>query len=307
MKTERLLSIVIYLLNHDTVSAAKLAERFAVSRRTILRDMEQLSLARIPIQSHPGARGGYAIMKGYKIDAQLMNADDQASILTALQGFLTAYDHTRYQGTLEKLASLLPKQPNQHVFLDLGASGENAAIQAKLKALESAIADKKVVQMTYVNAWGGETHRLVEPIALNYRWYSWYLLAYCQTKQDYRVFKLVRISDHETTPIAFTKEHGDPAPLLAAAFEDHGRKALAITLLCRASIRVQVCEYLKGTIINTLENGDFIMQLEVLEEERMWFAVLLSFGDQIVVLEPRALKNRIIETAENILTRYKEH
>lgn len=61
MKTDRLLSIVIYLLNHDTVSAKKLVERFEVSKRTIFRDTEQISLAGIPIKSTPGVNGGYSI------------------------------------------------------------------------------------------------------------------------------------------------------------------------------------------------------------------------------------------------------
>jgi predicted DNA-binding transcriptional regulator YafY len=306
MKTERLLSIVIYLLNHDTVRAAKLAERFEVSKRTILRDMEQISLAGIPIQSLSGANGGYSIMEGYKIDGQLINAEDQSSILTALKGFLTAYDNNRYHGVLEKLSSILPNQKSQPIFLDFGASGENAETQSKLKNLEKVVSDKKAVQISYVNARGESSSRVVEPIALNYRWYAWYLLAFCQTKQDYRVFKVARIRQLETTGQSFSKEHGDPAVLLEQAFQGIGRRELPITLLCKAAVRVQVCEYLAGEIVKTLENGDFIMRLHVLEDERMWFAMLLSFGNNVTVLEPEELKNRLIETAENIFTLYKE-
>jgi predicted DNA-binding transcriptional regulator YafY len=306
MKTDRLLSIVIYLLSHDTVSAAKLAERFEVSRRTILRDMEQISLAGIPIQSLPGANGGYSIMEGYKIDGRLINTEDQSSILTALKGFLTAYDNSRYSGVLEKLSSILPKQQNQPIFLDFGASGENDETQRKLKTLEKAASDKKVVQISYVDAGGNSSSRNVEPIALHYRWYAWYLLAFCQTKQDYRVFKLARIRQLEPTGESFSQEHGDPAVLLEQAFQGIGRRELPITLLCKAAVRVQVCEYLAGEIVKTLDNGDFIMQLHVLEEERMWFAMLLSFGDNIAVLEPDELKSRLLETAENIVSLYKE-
>jgi predicted DNA-binding transcriptional regulator YafY len=306
MKTERLLSIVIYLLNNDTVSAAKLAERFEVSKRTILRDIEQISLAGIPIKSLPGVNGGYSIMEGYKIDGQLINTEDQSSIVTALKGFLTAYDNSRYNGVLEKISSILPKQQNQHIFLDFGASGENDETQIKLKTFEKAISDKKAIQISYVNALGESSSRLVEPIALNYHWYAWYLLAYCQTKQDYRVFKLARISEYETTRTSFTKEHDDPVILLERAFQGNGRKGLDVTLLCKADIKVQICEYLGGTITKTLENGDFIMQMYVLEDERMWFAMLLSFGNNVTVLEPEELKTRLTETAKNILTLYKE-
>jgi len=306
MKTDRLLSIVIYLLNHETVSAAKLAERFEVSKRTILRDMEQISLAGIPVKSMPGVNGGYSIMEGYKLDGRLVSAEDQASIISALEGFLTAYDNKRYNDVLEKLSSILQKPQNQHIFLDFGASGENEEIQAKLRIFEKAIQDKTVVQISYVNAMGGASTRLVEPIALNYRWYAWYLLAYCQTKQDYRIFKLARVSELEPTKSAFSKDHGDPAVLLEQAFQGIGRRELIMTLLCKAEVKVQVCEYLDGYITETLENGDFIMRLHAPEDERMWFAMLLSFGDKVAVLEPDELKTRIADTAEKILSLYKK-
>jgi predicted DNA-binding transcriptional regulator YafY len=305
MKTDRLLSIVIYLLNHDTVNAAKLAERFEVSKRTILRDIEQISLAGIPIKSLPGANGGYSIMEGFKLDGRLISTEDQATMITALKGFLSSYGDKRYNATLEKISSILPKQQNQHIFLDFGASGENSEIQWKLKTLEKAIQDKNVVQISYVNALGGSSSRLVEPIALNYRWYAWYLLAYCQTKQDYRIFKLARISELESTSAAFTKQHDDPTMLLEQAFQGIGHRELNITLLCKADVRVQVCEYLDGDIAETLENGDFIMRMNALEDERMWFAMLLSFGNKVMVLEPDELRTRIDETAENILSLYK--
>ena len=305
MKIERLLSIVIYLLNHDTISAAKLAERFEVSKRTILRDIEQISLAGIPIKSLPGANGGYSIMEGFKLDGRLVSAEDQASIITALEGFLSAYDNKRYNEVLEKISSILPKQQNQHIFLDFGASGENSEVQAKLRTFEKAIKEKKVVQISYANALGSASSRLVEPIALNYRWYAWYLLAYCQTKQDYRIFKLARIGELEPTRTPFAKKHGDPAALLGQAFQGGGRRELNITLLCKADVRVQVCEYLDGDIVETLENGDFIMRMYALEDERMWFAMLLSFGNKVTVLEPDELKTRLVETAENILSLYK--
>ena len=298
MKTERLLSIVIYLLNRDTVSAAKLAERFEVSKRTILRDIEQISSAGIPIKSLSGANGGYSIMEGYKLDGHIINAEEQTSIITALKGFLSSYDNKRYNAVLEKISSVLPGTQSQHIFLDFGASGENSEIQAKLKTLEQAIKEKSVVQISYVNALGESSSRFIEPIALNYRWYAWYLLAFCQGKQEYRIFKLARISELQPTGAPFAKEHGDPADLLAQAFQGGERKESEITLLCKAETKVQICEYLDGQITETLENGDFIMRMNALEDERMWFAMLLSFGDKVTVLEPEELKIRLAKTAK---------
>ena len=244
-------------------------------------------------------------MEGCKLDGRILNAEEQASIIIALKGFLSSYDDKRYNEVLEKVSSILPRQQNQHIFLDFGASGEYNEIQGKLKTLEKAIQDKNVVRISYVNALGGASSRIVEPIALNYRWYAWYLLAYCQTKQDYRIFKLARISELEPTGEAFAQQHGDPAILLEQAFQGVGRRELHITLLCKAEAKVQICEYLDGDIVETLDNGDFIMRMYVLEDERMWFAMLLSFGDKIKVLEPEDLITRLTKAAENILSLYK--
>ena len=61
MKTDRLLAETIYLLQRGRVTSRQMAERFEVSRRTILRDMDALSLAGIPVTSLDGAGGGYQI------------------------------------------------------------------------------------------------------------------------------------------------------------------------------------------------------------------------------------------------------
>jgi len=304
VKTDRLLSIVIYLLNHDIVSAAKLAERFGVSRRTILRDVEHISLAGIPIQSLPGAKGGYAIMESYRLDKRIINDEVMTTAITALTGLLSAYGNKRYNDALEKLSSVFPQKQTQNIFLDFGASGENGVIQARLQILENAINSKKTVEITYENAIGSTSRRLIEPIALNYRWYAWYLLAYCTSKQDYRIFKVARVSKLEPTNAPFARKHQEPACLLEQAFQGSGRKSLDITIICKAEIKVPICEYLGGTIVETLENGDFIMQLNALEDERMWFAMLLSFGDKVTVLQPESLKMRLMKTAENILSLY---
>ncbi|MCL2285348.1 MAG: YafY family transcriptional regulator [Firmicutes bacterium] len=304
MKTHRLLSIVIHLLNHDTATAAQLARRFEVSKRTILRDMEQLSMAGIPIQSLPGVNGGYSIMEGYKLKGQLITPEEQASIITALKGFTSARHSKKYDEVLEKISSLLTKPQKQHIFLDFGASGENDELQQKLKFMENAIINKTALHISYVNALGVASGRLVEPVALNYRWYAWYLLAFCTVKQEYRIFKAARISRLKPTGTPFSREHKHPDILLEKTFDNGKRSGLTVALLCKSCIEVQIREYLSGNITETFENGDFIMEIYVMEDERMWFAMLLSFGNMVEVLVPAGLKARLVETAKNILSLY---
>ena len=74
MKIDRLVSIIMILLDHKRVSAQELADRFEVSLRTIYRDLEAISLAGIPITASPGVNGGYEIMPQYKADKKTFSA-----------------------------------------------------------------------------------------------------------------------------------------------------------------------------------------------------------------------------------------
>ncbi|KAB1438376.1 helix-turn-helix transcriptional regulator [Candidatus Galacturonibacter soehngenii] len=70
MKIDRLLRITIYLLNHGKTSSAVLADYFEVSQRTIMRDMDALCLAGIPVCSTTGVDGGYEIMEHLRCKAK---------------------------------------------------------------------------------------------------------------------------------------------------------------------------------------------------------------------------------------------
>ena len=72
MKIDRLLSIIVILLNKDIITARELADRFEVSIRTIYRDIETINLAGIPIVSNQGKYRGFSILENYKINHQLL-------------------------------------------------------------------------------------------------------------------------------------------------------------------------------------------------------------------------------------------
>ncbi len=68
------------------MTANELAQHFEVSRRTILRDIEILSVAGIPIYTTQGKGGGVSIMEGYVLNKSLLSEDEQNQIILALQG-----------------------------------------------------------------------------------------------------------------------------------------------------------------------------------------------------------------------------
>lgn len=84
MKTDRILGIIIYLLNHDHVPASRLAERFQVSVRTIQRDIVTISEMGIPIYADAGKNGGYSILPNYKLNNAEIRKEEQQLVVKAL-------------------------------------------------------------------------------------------------------------------------------------------------------------------------------------------------------------------------------
>ena len=199
MKTDRLLAETIYLLQRGRVTSRQMAERFEVSRRTILRDMDALSLAGIPVTSLDGAGGGYQLEESYRFDHRAADRQDVELILVALRALSTAMDDLHLQSAIEKFQPLEKESGAEPLSVDLSVLNESARVQRNLRALRRAIREKSVVRITYVSAAGREAMHEVEPLRLDYRWYAWYLTAWSRRHDKPVTFKLIRMDGVEPT------------------------------------------------------------------------------------------------------------
>lgn len=304
MKIDRLLGITLYLLNHEVVSAAVLAEEFEVSVRTILRDIDSLSLAGIPIVSLYGSGGGYKIMENYKLNNSLMDDEDYSYILTALQGLKTGLNKKEVHETFEKIQySASGKKNKQNIFLDFSVMHEGLSLDSYLKIVEEAILHMKCITFDYTNARDQTSVKEIEPLALQYRWYAWYLLGFCKTKGDYRWYKIIRMRNLKVLEVPFSKEHESPEDLISRLEAYSQGDLISIKLKCDNSVKVPVQEYLKGEILS--ENNEyFIVDLKEPAYERMWYSLLMGFGNKVEVLEPDSLRSRLKTMAKDIFDLY---
>lgn len=305
MRIDRLLGITIYLLNREKASSKKLSERFEVSRRTIQRDMEAIARAGIPVASTYGAGGGYSIIKSFRIEGHAAEDSDYTTIVTALKGLSTAFGNPRIDALLEKIISVAGRSAQRsEVVLDFGILRERESINEMLTLLEECISHKRGVAFDYTNADDVSGRVEAEPIVLTYKWYSWYLFAFCSAKMDYRLYKLCRIDNLSVTGRPFSQEHENAETLLSRHEESSRRKYIDIKLLCKAEVRTKALEYLNGNIEEEYENGEFLLTLHLPENEHMWFATLLALGNKAVVVEPAGLRLRLAQKAKEILEAY---
>lgn len=299
MKIDRLMGIVVYLLNHGRTSAQKLAEEFEVSSRTIMRDIESLDMAGIPIQSFYGVDGGYQIMDDFVLEKQVATSHDYDWIITALKGMASAYVNKSLEQTLAKMQSLNNTE-SVAVSVDLSVASEDDKINEQLMLLEDAIEKKCVVRFFYTNSHDEVKEIQVEPVSLQYKWYSWYLIGYYEKYQDYCMFKLVRMDSLKVTNLKNKKIHS----LSDIKMKDNNDNIIHIKLYGKAIIKTKCREYLNGQITQEFENGDFEFCFSVPKHETFWYGVILSFGNKAKIIEPQEIKERIIKTCKEIQMEY---
>ena len=118
MKLDRLLAIVMLLINQKHINAKELAEYFEVSQRTIYRDIDAINQAGIPIVSYMGSDGGFGIMENYKIDKNFLYETEINAITTALRNINNTVSNKKNSNTLEKLECLKKKNENNVKYLN---------------------------------------------------------------------------------------------------------------------------------------------------------------------------------------------
>ncbi|MCK9171153.1 MAG: WYL domain-containing protein, partial [Treponema sp.] len=209
MKTDRLLAITIYLLNHEKTSASALAERFEVSVRTIQRDIESLCLSGIPVAAEYGADGGYEILDTFHLEKQTVNQSDYQYIVTALQALVSVSGDRNAAGVLEKVQaaselctdagrkSTVPDSnaPGTEIQLDLSVALENPGISSTISAIRDAVRKGMQLEFLYTNSADETKLHTVDPVFAVFKWYAWYLIAWYEQKQAYCMFKLVRMQN----------------------------------------------------------------------------------------------------------------
>ncbi len=309
MRIDRMLGIVVLLLNRDRVSAKFIADRFEISVRTVYRDIEAINMAGIPIVAYAGNNGGFGIMENYRLDRQVLTLQDMTSILTALKGVSPTLDDSDIDNVTEKILSLVPddkmeqlKQKFEEFCIDIVPWGQKQKPKEYLKELQLAIAQKRLVSFDYRNTKGEYAKRIVEPMTLVYKGFAWYLFAFCKIKNDYRIFKLIRMNNLNAEDAFFKRKDQSYHDYMKLSND----KAELINIVLRYSpvLRTHVEEYFDETNIEYLADESMIVRI-ALPDDNWLHSIILGSGEHVEVLAPEYLRSIIKEKAEKICRKYK--
>ena len=307
MKIDRLLSIVIVLLEQNKISATKLAEMFEVTTRTIYRDIETIQAAGIPIITYTGINGGIGILEKYKIDKKFFTKEDITTLMTGLGSISSSVSNVELTKVLTKLQSLIPEEHIQEIklksgqiIIDLTTWSGNKKLQSNLNKIKERLNERKYLEFHYLEGSERSSKRKVEPYQLLWKEEKWYMNSYCTLRNDFRLFKLARISYLKVLDETFTLRKFDIKDLEMNWIE---KRIINIKLLADISLKERILERCEEDRITYCDENKMIVDFPFVDDD-FDYEELLSFGNRCECLEPAEVREKLIKMIKDTMKIY---
>lgn len=197
-RADRLFQIVQFLRGGRLVTAAMLAERLEVSERTIYRDITDLQSSGVPVDGEAGV--GYLMRDGYDLPPLMFTRDEIVSLVAGarlLRAWGGAAMARAAEEALVKIETVLPdaeKRRADGVEIHAMAPEMTPEIRSMIDLVERAIDGKRRLTLDYADVNGRKTERIVRPLGLWFWGKVWTLVAWCELRDDFRMFRLDRIA-----------------------------------------------------------------------------------------------------------------
>ncbi len=316
-RIDRLTAILIQLQSKPLVRAQEIADRFDISLRTVYRDIRALEEAGVPLIGEAGS--GYSLMEGYRLPPVMFTPAEARAFLAAekLIGKLTDSGmHSQYQSALFKVKAVLRHSEKTALNMleeqiltrsFLPAADETSA-RDHLQPILGAISGKRLIRMTYhaISRHRAEVRR-IEPVGIYLADTHWYLVAFCQLRNDYRNFRTDRITELAVLPEMIPRVH-PPFKTLMKQFSRDREKKSAQEIVIRIEKDIYkhfgTQKYYMGYVSES-ETEQFIEMhflCTSLEGFARWF---MLFGDRAEIVRPDSLKKRISELLSETAARLK--
>ncbi|TNJ54250.1 WYL domain-containing protein [Paenibacillus hemerocallicola] len=314
-RTDRLMAILIALQQRPE-TAQSLADKFEVSRRTVLRDMQSLSEMGVPLYAMAGPKGGFRLMEGFQLPPLQLDSQEALTVLFALRAMTkladTPFNQARWTVT-DKLKAILPKQTLtqiepvlEHMEVEIPYRTVKAP---HLSALLAYTAESKWLHVLYRSE---RHHRWLK--LLPQRLYSahgfWYCEAYSVVHEEARTFRVDRFEEIEVLAEEEGELSGRQAAQQKHADKQHvGDQSPPIRIVAKLTYRgallaeqdVHIGERVK-------QSGDDQWELDFMcpGSERDWaIRFFYMLGPDAEVLSPEPLRDEVYRLASQVAGRYR--
>ncbi|MEA5031678.1 MAG: YafY family protein, partial [Sphaerochaeta sp.] len=308
MKVNRLVSIILILLDKERISAQELADMFEVSPRTIYRDIDAINMAGIPVCSSSGVGGGFEIMQKYKLERNVFSTADLSAILMGLSNLSNVMRGDELVNALAKVKSFIPAdrakdieiKANQ-IYIDLSPWMGNRTIQPYLELIKTALQQSRLLSFEYTDHHSNQTVRTAEPYQLVLKSSHWYWQGYCHTRNDFRLFRLSRTANLHILEETFTPRE-NPKPQLDITDMVEALQT-EIRIRIHRSVMDRVLEYCTYDHFSPDGEEHYLVGFPFIEND-YYYNILFGFGDACECLGPLPIRTEIKRRIHALATLY---
>lgn len=294
MKIDRLFSILMLIINKEKITAKELAEHFQVSVRTIQRDIDTLSMAGIPIYAEIGKNGGYQLLDNYKLDMNFLNTKEAKVIKSLLESLEQVLPYLDIKSVSNKF-SMIPssgKSEDNKVVVKLNPLINEANFKSNIEIIAKARDSYNKIRIKYIDANFKETVRIICPYTLVMLGTVWYVYAYCDLREEFRMFKLSRIISCDLLEEEFlVMETPNPSPWEYNF--DYEREGTDIILEIDKELKGKLTDYIHYRSCEIV--GDKIVVKLDFPVDEWLYSFLFGLVPYVKIIEPIWLREEFIQ------------
>jgi len=211
-RADRLFHIVQILRRGQVVTATQIAQELEVSDRTVYRDVQDLSARGVPVRAEAGV--GYLLEKGFDVPPLMFNSAEVESLVIAgrmLEAWADPQTNKHIKSALEKIEQVLPstlRDKPAHVRVFAPGFMTNPTIWLAMPEVRKAISERRKFYFQYRDEKNQQSERIIRPLAVYFWGKAWTCVGWCELRQDFRHFRLDRMSDWLITLEMFEDEPG---------------------------------------------------------------------------------------------------
>lgn len=303
----RLLKLLSLLQTRRDWAGAELAERLAVTPRTVRRDVDKLREIGYPVNATAGVGGGYQLGAGAEMPPLLLDDDEALAVAFGLQSAATDSVAGIGEASLRALTKLRQVMPSRirhrldALRIDVVERPPRSAVDASILSVVAGVChNRERLRFDYRTHDGTEARREVEPYSLVRAGARWYLLGWDLMREDWRSFRVDRLQPKIPTGPRFSPRElpaGGAAAFVAAGI-DRAFSQVQARIKLHASI--QTIAPMVDEEWGTLESsGDdaciIILSGDSLPSIARW---LSAFDTDFTVLDPPELRDECARMAE---------
>ena len=321
MRLHRLLGIIMLLNSRGIMKAVNLAKILETSERTIYRDIDILCESGIPIMSIPGPNGGYSFMEDYKVNSNALESGDVLNLLLSSMGIYSEKNTEMAQqlkNAVIKLENSVSKEHKEDIikakerfFIDTQPWWGKRIQNQNVDIIKKSVLNLKKLKVHYKKYNGEVSERIVRPYGAVVKDSEWYVIGFCEFKNDIRIFKCNRIETIEVLAGSFSL----PDNFYLEEFWENSKHKFvkqATLKVQHNSYPVKIKFYEENKQILEGFNIHSSMKIEdkwVYDIDMISFqtacSVIFPLSDRLEVLEPIELREYIIIKTNKILNLYK--